>query len=95
MNIETINYWIQIWDLCDSISEGIDYLSTHFYDEQMVNDIIIGMNTLSSHLTNSTQTISILNHSKDFLSRHTPVQRIPARGVQSFFNEKFCDYFFS
>ena len=54
----------------------MDYLSTHFYDEQMANDIIIGMNTLSSHLTNSTQTINILNHSKDFLSMF-PLQQSP------------------
>ena len=76
MNTENINYWIQIWDLCDSISEGMDYLSTHFYDERMLDDIITGINTLSSHLTNSTQTFNILNQSKNFLSMF-PLQQSP------------------
>lgn len=50
VNIERIDFLIQLYDITETINESVKYLSTHSEDEQLMLDVISGIDTLKSHM---------------------------------------------
>ena len=93
MNIENINYWIQIWDLCNSINEGVHYLSDHFYDKQISTDIKDGLCILTEHLKHNPNILPVLNYLNDNITLF-PLNEAPSNEhIKTLFtaNNLFCN----
>lgn len=57
MNKEKIDILIQIWDLCNTISQGIDHLLSNPKNETLADDIKAGLLSLPEYFANDSQTL--------------------------------------